>query len=363
LWYQEGISVVLLEKLAEVEDRYEELTREISDPAALSDRNRYRRLTQEHSELQAVVDAYREYLGLQTRVEEARSLLDDPELKELAREELADTEGHLTELEDRLKLLLVPTDPLDEKNVILEVRAGTGGEEAGLFAADLLRMYTRYAEEKGWQVEVLSSNETGIGGIKEVIALIKGSRVYSRLKFESGVHRVQRVPATESSGRIHTSAVTVAVLPEADEVDVEIRADELRLDVFRASGAGGQHVNRTESAVRITHLPSGIVVSCQDEKSQHKNRARAMKILQARLFERAKREADSERSEERRSQVGTGDRSERIRTYNFPQSRITDHRIHLTLHRLTEALQGDLDPVVDALVAHAQAEALGRGEG
>jgi peptide chain release factor 1 len=309
-----------------------------------------------------VAEAYREYVQFQTRADEARSLLEDPELRELAREELAETSERLEALEARLKVLLIPKDPLDEKNVILEIRAGTGGEEAGLFAANLLRMYTRYAEEKSWQVEFLSSNETGIGGVKEVIALIKGERVYSRLKFESGVHRVQRVPVTESGGRIHTSAVTVAVLPEADEVDVEIQPDDLRMDVFRASGAGGQHVNRTESAVRITHLPSGIVVSCQDEKSQHKNRARAMKILQARLFEKAKREADSERSEERRSQVGSGDRSERIRTYNFPQSRITDHRINLTIHRLAEVLQGDLDPIVDVLVAHAQAHALGRGE-
>jgi peptide chain release factor 1 len=352
-----------IEKLAEVEGRYEALTNELSDPAVVSDLDRYRRLTREHAELHEVVGAYREYLRLGAQAEEAQSLLEDPELRELAREELSETSERLEALEARLKILLVPKDPLDEKNVILEIRAGTGGEEAGLFAADLLRMYSRYAEEKGWQVELLSSNETGIGGIKEVIGLIKGDRVYSRLKFESGVHRVQRVPVTESSGRIHTSAVTVAVLPEADEVDVQIQPDDLRMDVFRASGAGGQHVNRTESAVRITHLPSGIVVSCQDEKSQHKNRARAMKILQARLFEQAKREADSERSEERRSQVGSGDRSERIRTYNFPQSRITDHRINLTLHRLSEALQGDLDPMVDALVAHAQADALGRGAG
>ncbi|GAB4255411.1 MAG: peptide chain release factor 1 [Deferrisomatales bacterium] len=355
--------MTLIEKLAEVEERYDKLTRELSDPSALADLDHYRRLTQEHAELQEIVGAYREYRDLRARIDEARALLDDPELGELAQEDLAEAQEALAETEARLRILLTPKDPLDEKNVIVEIRAGTGGEEAALFAAELYRMYCRYAETKGWTVEPLSVNATGIGGIKEVIALVKGDRVYSRLKFESGVHRVQRVPVTESSGRIHTSAVTVAVLPEADEVDVEIHPDDLKVDVFRASGAGGQHVNRTESAVRITHLPTGIVVSCQDEKSQHKNRSRAMKILQARLFERAKREADSERSEERRSLVGSGDRSERIRTYNFPQSRVTDHRINLTLHRLGEVLEGDLDPLVDALVAHAQAETLGRGDG
>jgi peptide chain release factor 1 len=352
----------LVEKLVEVDERYEKLTRELSDPTALADMGQYRRLTREHAELQEIVAAYREYKGVLDRIEEARALLDDPDLSELAREDLAGAESRVEPLEDTLRTLLLPKDPLDEKNVILEVRAGTGGEEAALFAADLFRMYTRYAEEKGWRVEPLSANETGIGGFKEVIALISGDRVYSRLKFESGVHRVQRIPVTESGGRIHTSAVTVAVLPEADEVDVDVRPEDIKVDVFRAGGAGGQHVNRTESAVRLTHLPTGIVVSCQDEKSQHKNRARAMKILQARLFERAQQEADTERSAERRSQVGSGDRSERIRTYNFPQNRVTDHRINLTVHRLEEILEGALDPVVDALVAHSRAEALGRGD-
>ncbi len=350
-----------LEQLGRVEARYEALTRELADPDVLADPERYRRTAQEHAELREVVEAYRAYRQLKARVDEARSLVEDPELGELAAEELEEAGAALQKAEARLRELLVPRDPLDRKNVILEIRAGTGGEEAALFAAELFRMYTRYAESRGWKVEVLSSHPTGIGGLKEVIALVKGRDVYSRLKFESGVHRVQRVPVTESGGRIHTSAVTVAVLPEADDVDVEIRPEDLRVEVFRASGAGGQHVNRTESAVRITHLPTGITVSCQDEKSQHKNRARAMKILQARLFEKAQREAEAARSAERRAQVGSGDRSERIRTYNFPQGRVTDHRINLTLYRLREFLEGELDPVVDALVARAQAESLGQG--
>jgi len=351
----------LLDTLSQVEERFEKLTRELADPSALSDLDTYRKLTREHAELRELVDEVRVYRGLATRVEQARVLLGDPELRDLAREDLAEAEELLAGSEERLREHLLPKDPLDEKDVILEIRAGTGGEEAALFAADLFRMYSRYAEEMGWGVEVLSSNPTGIGGIKEVVALVKGKRVYSRLKFESGAHRVQRIPATESGGRIHTSAVTVAVLPEADEVDVEIRPDDLKVDVFRAGGAGGQHVNRTESAVRLTHLPTGIVVSCQDEKSQHKNRARALKILRARLFEAAQQEAEQERSDERRSLVGSGDRSERIRTYNFPQNRVTDHRIGLTLHRLGEVLEGDLDSLVEALAAEDRAQVLGRG--
>jgi peptide chain release factor 1 len=354
--------VNLTDRLHDVEDRYEKLTREISDPSALGDVEQYTKLAREHSELQELVETFRSYRELSKRADEARGLLQDPELGELAREDLAEAESQLAGAEARLKELLLPKDPLDEKNVILEIRAGTGGEEAALFVAELFRMYSRYAERQRWQVEVLSSNPTGIGGLKEIIALVKGRRVYSRLKFESGTHRVQRIPVTESGGRIHTSAVTVAVLPEADDVDVAIRPEEIRMDVYRSGGAGGQHVNRTESAVRITHLPSGIVVACQDEKSQHKNRARAMKILQSRLLERMIAEAETERSEERRAQVGSGDRSERIRTYNFPQGRLTDHRINLTLYRLEAILEGELDDVVEALVADAQAESLGRGE-
>ncbi|MDW7710223.1 MAG: peptide chain release factor 1 [Deferrisomatales bacterium] len=353
----------LTAKLAQVEDRFERLNRELSDPGALSDLEAYRRLTREHAELQELAEEVRRYRGLLARVEQAQALLADSELRELAREDLAEADSLLSESTSRLKTLLLPKDPLDEKDVILEVRAGTGGEEAALFAADLFRMYCRYAERKGWTVEELSANPTGIGGLKEVVALLRGDRVYGRLKFESGAHRVQRVPETEAGGRIHTSAVTVAVLPEADEVDVDVRPEDLKMDVFRAGGAGGQHVNKTESAVRLTHLPTGIVVSCQDEKSQHKNRARALKILRARLFEAAQQAADRERSDERRTLVGSGDRSERIRTYNFPQNRVTDHRINLTLHRLEGILEGDLDPLVEALSAEAQAEALARGEG
>jgi len=309
-----------------------------------------------------LVDVIRRFRDLRDRVEESKALLNDPELGELAREDLTSAQEELVGIEERLKVLLVPVDPLDSKNVILEIRAGTGGDEAALFAAEIYRMYTRYAELKGWKVEVLSSSETGIGGIKEIVALLNGTRVYGRLKFESGAHRVQRVPATESGGRIHTSAITVAILPEADDIDIQIAPDDLRLEVFRAGGAGGQHVNKTESAVRVTHIPSGIVVSCQDEKSQHKNRAKALKILQARLFEKIQEEAQSERSQARKLLVGSGDRSERIRTYNFPQGRVTDHRINLTVYKLQEILEGYMDPLIDPLVAHAQAEALAHGD-
>jgi peptide chain release factor 1 len=352
------------EQVEQILRKFDKLTAQLADESILHDPKRYKTVAKERADLEKGAAVARELVDTYRTLEDSRAVIaagDDPEIVEIARSELEELEATCDRLEEELKLLLVPKDPSDHKNTIIEIRAGTGGEEANLFAADLMRMYARFAENKGWKIEVLSSNETGIGGFKEVIFLVQGSDAYGTLKYESGVHRVQRVPVTESSGRIHTSAVTVAVLPEADAVDVQIQPDDLKMDVFRASGAGGQHVNRTESAVRITHLPTGIVVSCQDEKSQHKNRARAMKILQARLFEQAKSEAESERSEERRSQVGSGDRSERIRTYNFPQSRITDHRINLTIHRLSEALQGDLDPMVDALVAHAQAEALGRG--
>ncbi len=282
----------------------------------------------------------------------------DPEIRELAKDEIDELTRESDDLKERLKLLLLPKDPNDERNILLEIRAGTGGEEAALFVADLFRMYSRYAEKKGWKVEILSSHETGIGGFKEIIALISGDKVYSRLKYESGTHRVQRVPETETQGRIHTSAVTVAVLPEADEVDVDINPSDLRIDVYRASGAGGQHVNKTESAVRITHVPTGLVVQCQDERSQHKNKSKAMKVLAARLLELKQREQQAQQSQERRTIVGTGDRSERIRTYNFPQGRITDHRIGLTIYRLEDIMQGNLDEIIEPLGTHFQAEAL-----
>jgi len=310
--------------------------------------------------LRPIVSAYREYLSLQEEMDESRSLLEDadPEIRKLAREEIDRLRAAMQPLEKELKILLLPKDPNDEKNTLLEIRAGTGGEEAALFAADLFRMYGRYAEMKGWKTEILSRHVTGIGGFKEIILLVEGERVYSRLKFESGVHRVQRVPETEAQGRIHTSAVTVAVLPEAEEVDVQVAPEELRIDVFRASGHGGQHVNTTDSAVRITHLPTGLVVTCQDEKSQHKNKAKAMKVLLSRLLDLQEAEQHSKISAERRNQVGTGDRSERIRTYNFPQGRVTDHRIGLTLYKLEQIIQGDLDLVIDPLITHFQAEAL-----
>jgi len=354
--------VDILKRLEEVEAHYEELNLQIADPSTMSDMERYTKLTREYSELREIVEVIEQYKNALSTIDESKALLGDPELGELAREELSAAEESLAEAEARITELLAPTDPLDKKSAILEVRAGTGGDEAALFAAELFRMYQRYADEKGWKVEVLSSNEIGIGGIKEIIALVSGKNVYGKLKFESGVHRVQRVPVTESGGRIHTSAVTVAVMPEADDVDVEINNDDLRVDVFRASGAGGQHVNKTESAVRITHAPTGIVVSCQDEKSQHKNRAKAMKILQAKLFEIKQAQADSERSETRKQLVGSGDRSERIRTYNFPQGRVTDHRINLTVYKLGEILEGFLDPLIDPIISHVQAEALAHGE-
>ena len=350
-------------KVEEIEKRFDQLENELARPEIIRDQKIYQKYLKEHSLLSPIVNTYRRYRGVQDEIENNRPLLNDSdsEMRRLAREEIDTLKTNLSELEQELKLLLLPQDPNDEKNVILEIRAGTGGEEAALFAADLFRAYTRYAELKGWKTEVLSQNMTGIGGFKEVILLIEGDKVYSRLKHESGVHRVQRVPETEAQGRIHTSTVTVAVLAEAEEVDVEINQDDLRIDVFRASGHGGQHVNVTDSAVRITHLPTGLVVSCQDEKSQHKNKAKAMKVLRSRLFEMQLAEQQSKISEERRSMVGSGNRSEKIRTYNFPQSRVTDHRIGKTLHRLEELLQGDLDMLIDPLITHFQAEAL-KGE-
>jgi peptide chain release factor 1 len=351
----------MYDRLESLEERFTELENSLGDPEVLQDQDEYKKLAKEHSELAPLVSAYREYKRADSELAENRQLLEDerdPEMRELIKQEIADLEEKLESLEDDLKRMLVPKDPNDEKNVIFEIRAGTGGDEAALFAAELFRMYNTYAEQRGWKVEVMEQNVTGIGGIKEVIANVHGKGAYSRLKYESGVHRVQRVPATESQGRIHTSAVTVAVLPEADEVDVEIDPQDLRIDLFRSSGPGGQHVNTTDSAVRLTHLPTGMVVSCQDEKSQHKNKAKAMKVLRARLLDRKVAEQEAQIAEERRSQVGSGDRSERIRTYNFPQNRVSDHRINLTLYKLEDVLAGNLDQVIDPLVTYYHTEAL-----
>ncbi|TAK09234.1 peptide chain release factor 1 [bacterium] len=350
----------MLDKLVEVEKRYEQLERLLSDPQLLNKQREYSKVAKERSELEEIVSCYREWRKIEQEIQENRELLNekDDAIRELAKEEMSVLRVRKDELENRLKILILPKDPNDGKNVIVEIRAGTGGEEAALFAADLFRMYSRYAESQGWRVEVMSSNPTGLGGFKEIIALIEGRGVYSRLKFEGGVHRVQRVPATEGSGRIHTSAVTVAVLPEADEVEVEIDPKDLKVEVCRSSGPGGQSVNTTDSAVRMIHIPTGLVVSCQDEKSQHKNRAKALKILRARLLEKKQEEQRSEIAATRKLMVGSGDRSERIRTYNFPQGRMTDHRINFTLYKLDRIMEGELGELLDALLTHYQAEAL-----
>ena len=351
----------MIDKLNFIEERYEELNRAISDPEIISNQDEWKKLVIEHSEIEEIVTIYREYRRVLEAIEEAEEMLrdkPDPEFRELLELELEELSPRREELEQRLKILLIPTDPRDKKNVVVEIRGGAGGEEAALFAADLYRMYTRYAERQGWKSEVLSANFTDIGGVKELFFIIEGQGAYSRLKYESGVHRVQRIPTTESGGRIHTSTATVAVLPEAEEVDIEINPNDLRIDVFRSSGHGGQSVNTTDSAVRITHLPTGLVVSCQDEKSQHKNRDKAMKILSARLLDMAQQEEMAKYAETRKNQVGTGDRSERIRTYNFPQGRITDHRIGLTLYKMENFLDGDIDEMIDALITTAQAESL-----
>jgi peptide chain release factor 1 len=351
----------MFQKLEDVERRYVELETTLVDPTTIGNRKDYARLSKERSDIEDIVRRYREWRQLSGEIEGHKALLEeaDSEIRELAKAELPALREQLEALETELKRLLVPRDPNDERNVLLEIRAGTGGEEASLFAAELFRMYSRYAEEHRWRVEVMSSNSTGLGGFKEVIALIEGRGAYSRLKFEGGVHRVQRVPETEGSGRIHTSTVTVAVLPEADEVDVHIdEVKDLRIDVYRSSGPGGQSVNTTDSAVRVTHLPSGLVVACQDEKSQHKNRAKAIKILRARLLEHAQAEQQAEVAENRRSMVGTGERSERIRTYNFPQGRVTDHRINLTLYSLDRVIEGEIEALIDALITHHQSMAL-----
>ncbi len=353
----------MFENLGEVEKRYQQLSEKLSTSDIFQNPLEYKRVAKEHAHLQEILEVYGRHKKLERQIEENQELLseeEEEELREMARAEIQSLKQRLVETEKELTFLLLPKDPNDEKNILLEIRAGTGGEEAALFAADLFRMYAKYAESRQWKVEVLSSHPTGLGGWKEIIGLIQGDSVYSRLKFEAGVHRVQRVPETETQGRIHTSAVTVAVLPEADEVEVKIDPSDLRIDIFRSSGPGGQSVNTTDSAVRITHLPTGIVVSCQDEKSQHKNKAKGMRILSARLKNRMEEEQHQAISQQRKTMVGTGDRSERIRTYNFPQGRVTDHRIGLTTHQLERVLEGELDVLIDPLLAHFQAEALAR---
>jgi peptide chain release factor 1 len=352
---------MLTDRLESLENRYQELETALTDPEVIKVQDLYHKYRKEHADLTPLIQTFRRYQQVQQELTDNQALVKDEtdeELKAYAREEIQVLKDQAVSLEEELRLLLLPKDPLDEKNVIVEIRAGTGGEEAGLFGADLFRMYTRLAERKGWKLEILSHSATGIGGLKEIIASISGDKVYSQLKYESGVHRVQRVPATESQGRIHTSAVTVAVLPEAEEVDVQINPEELRIDVFRSSGPGGQSVNTTDSAVRVTHLPTGLVVSCQDEKSQHKNKAKALKVLRSRLFDLLQHEQQQQIAQERKSQVGTGDRSERIRTYNYPQGRVTDHRIGLTLYRLEAMLDGDLDELLQGLIAYHRTRAL-----
>ena len=347
-------------KLEDIERSFMDLEQELADPEVYNNQERYRKVTMAHAELGDVVAAFREYKQLSADLEDNKEMAkdSDPEIREMAEMEIAEIKDRLPKLEEELKLLLLPKDPMDGKNIILEIRAGTGGEEAALFAADLFRMYSRFAESNGWKVEVMNSNPTGTGGFKEIIAAISGSRIYSMMKYESGTHRVQRVPATETQGRIHTSAATVAIMPEAEEVDVQVRNEDLRIDVFRASGPGGQSVNTTDSAIRITHLPTGLVVICQDEKSQHKNKAKAMKVLCSRLLQAEQDKQHAEMAEQRRAQVGSGDRSERIRTYNFPQGRVTDHRINLTLYKLDAVIEGDMKELVESLISHYQSEAL-----
>ncbi len=352
--------MTMFENLNQIEQKFNRLENELSQPEIVNDLSLYQKTLRQHAELSKIVHAYRQLKKLKAEREETRELLGDSdrEIREMAEAEMARYDSLIEAAEKELETLLQPKDPNDEKNVFLEIRAGTGGEEAALFAADLFRMYCRYAERLKWRVEVVSSHPTGSGGFKEIIAMIEGDQVYGRLKYESGVHRVQRVPTTESQGRIHTSAVTVAVLPEAEDVEVEINPEEIKVDVFRSSGPGGQSVNTTDSAVRITHLPTGLVVTCQDEKSQHKNKAKALKVLKARLLDMKVREQQDKISENRRNQVGSGDRSERIRTYNFPQGRMTDHRINLTMYRLDSIMEGDIQEIIDALTTHYQTEAL-----
>jgi len=352
---------MMFERLDQIEARYEELTNALASPEIIGDSAKYQKTAKAHSEITAVVEKYREYKDLKRGIAESKAVIadeTDAEMRAYAEEELANLEGRVGGVEEELKVLLLPKDPNDEKNVILEIRAGTGGDEATLFAAEVFRMYNRYAETHKWKVEVMSTSESGVGGLKEVIALIEGDKVYSRLKYESGVHRVQRVPETEQQGRVHTSAITVAVLPEAEDVDIKIEPKDLRIDTFCSSGPGGQSVNTTYSAVRITHIPTNTVVSCQDEKSQIKNREKAMRVLRSRLYEVEMQKQQDALAKERKQMVGTGDRSEKIRTYNFPQNRVTDHRIGFTLHQLEQVMDGKLQPVIDGLVTHFQAEKL-----
>ncbi len=355
----------MLDKLAGLEQHYEELEQKIADPAVIADNNRWQQYVKSHSELTEVVGAYRELKTVLEEIQDAKDMLEDkpdPEFKEMLELELASLAEKQQALESQLRILLLPKDPNDDKNVLVEIRAGTGGEEAALFAADLFKMYTRYAERKGWKVDIMNTSYTDIGGFKEVVFMVEGKGAYSMLKFESGTHRVQRVPSTESQGRIHTSAATVAVLPEAEEVEVDINPNDIRVDLFCSTGPGGQSVNTTQSAVRLTHIPTGIVVSCQDEKSQHKNKDKALRVLRARIMDKLQEEQRQEIASNRKSQVGSGDRSERIRTYNFPQARVTDHRIGLTTHRLPEILMGNLDEIIDALIGYYQAENLKAAE-
>jgi peptide chain release factor 1 len=354
----------MFDRLTGVEDRFLEVEKRLSDPDIIQNRESYQKYTREHADLNKIVSVYRKYKKTLMELDESMELLrdKDPDIKEMARDEVEALTLKRDNLEDDLKKLLLPKDPNDDKNVIIEIRAGTGGEEAGLFVGDLFRMYNKYAEFKNWKVEVLSHHPTGIGGLKEIIAMIHGKGAYSFLKYESGIHRVQRVPETETQGRIHTSAVTVAVLPEAEDVEVHIDPGEIKVDVFRSTGPGGQSVNTTDSAVRITHLPTGLVVTCQDEKSQLKNKNKAMKVLRARILDRVTKEQDEKRSQERKSQIGDGDRSGRIRTYNFPQGRVTDHRIGLTLYKLEHILQGEIDEIIEALITYYQTQALQNAE-
>lgn len=351
----------MLDKLSAIEDRYNEIEKQVIDPEVIADMENWQKLMKEHAGIQDIVFKYREFVQIRQDLEDSKEMLReklDHDMNEMVKEEIKELESALEVVEEEIRVLLIPTDPNDHKNVIVEIRGGAGGDEAALFAGVLFRMYSRYAERNRWKVEIMDTNEIGIGGFKEVIFMIKGKGAYSRLKYESGVHRVQRVPATESSGRIHTSTSTVAVLPEAEDVDINVQENELKIDTYRSSGAGGQHVNTTDSAIRITHLPTGLVVSCQDEKSQTKNKEKAMKILKSRLYDKMLNDQAAEIAQERKGQVGTGDRSERIRTYNFPQGRVTDHRINYTAHQMDAFIDGDLDEMIDALITSDQAEKL-----